>query len=311
MDRGGRYKAHKRIIAGYDVRPVAHVRRVQRAEPVLQKPDISSYRAKGPGHNVSTVAAPHPKLGVQQQVSAGLSTHAPQQPPVAVRARAKRNRRSKPRMQMAFSSLAVLLLLCGVMVSIDGFRKNKAVEAQITRQTAASANAESDEVLDDTEPTSQAVKNHTVPADAPRYIVIDKIKVKARVKALDTKANGELAVPKNIFDVGWYQSGNKPGQDGAMLMDGHVSSPRKAGVFKKLPQLSAGDSIKVERGDGKIFQYRVVKTKAFPADKVDMQSTVVPVTPGKRGLNLITCHGKVRAGTNDFSERFIVYAEEI
>lgn len=314
MDRRRPTEHSRRRIAAYDIRPVAHTRRVPRAVPAEPKPDISAYRIQGAVPLVTPQENLLKPLPVKRHTPrVEKTTHIIQEnvkKPVSIGRMRSAHRKSRRRPQLALTALAVVVFLIGVGVSIDGFRKNQEVEAQITRGVV-NAEGSADDQLDDTEPTPQAVKSHAVPLDAPRYIIIDAIGVKARIKALDTKASGELEVPKNIFDVGWYQSGNKPGQDGAMLMDGHVSSPRKAGVFKKLPNLRTGDVIKIERGDGRVFQYRVVKTKAFAADKVDMQSTVVPITPGKSGINLITCHGKVKPGTTDFSERFVVYAEEI
>jgi len=67
----------------------------------------------------------------------------------------------------------------------------------------------------------------------------------------------------------------------------------------------------VVRGDGTVLNYRVVKTQLYPADNVDMQAAITPVTAGKSGLNLITCAGQVKKGTSEFSKRVIVFAEQM
>ncbi len=67
-----------------------------------------------------------------------------------------------------------------------------------------------------------------------------------------------------------------------MLIDGHVSSWTAHGVFYGLHTLVAGDTIQIERGDGTVFNYQVVKTVVYPNNGVDMQSAMTPVTPGSR-----------------------------
>ncbi|HEY5441936.1 MAG TPA: class F sortase, partial [Candidatus Saccharimonadales bacterium] len=83
------------------------------------------------------------------------------------------------------------------------------------------------------------------------------------------------------------------------------------GVFYNIIGLTAGDTMQIVRGDGTVLNYRVVKTQLYPADNVDMQAAITPVTAGKSGLNLITCAGQVKKGTSEFSKRVIVFAEQM
>jgi hypothetical protein len=41
-----------------------------------------------------------------------------------------------------------------------------------------------------------------------------------------------------------------------------------------------------------------------------MSALLSPINAGKPGLNLITCTGDVIKGTNDFTERIVVFAVE-
>jgi LPXTG-site transpeptidase (sortase) family protein len=120
-----------------------------------------------------------------------------------------------------------------------------------------------------------------------------------------------LATPPNVFETGWYNQSAKPGQQGAMLIDGHVSSWTTNGVFYGLKDLKPGDTMQVQTGAGKIYTYRVMASQTYPSTKVDMQAALTPISPGKPGLNLITCDGQVEAGTSQFNERIIVFTEQI
>jgi LPXTG-site transpeptidase (sortase) family protein len=152
---------------------------------------------------------------------------------------------------------------------------------------------------------------YTVPADQPRYLRVAKLGINSRVLTVTMGANGELGTPSNIYDTGWYTSSSKPGTAGAMLIVGHMTGQRNLGVFTNLSQLVAGDTLTVQRGDGAVFNYRVVHIRTYPLSNVDMASALVPITPGKPGLNLITCSGTYLAAQQTYSDRLIVYAEQI
>jgi LPXTG-site transpeptidase (sortase) family protein len=110
-----------------------------------------------------------------------------------------------------------------------------------------------------------------------------------------------------IYDAGWYNASAKPGQDGAMFIYGHVSSWQANGAFYNLKKLTAGDTITITRGDNATFTYKVVSSKIYPKDDVDMNAVLAPVDASKPGLNLMTCTGTVIKGTSEFSDRLVVF----
>ena len=144
-------------------------------------------------------------------------------------------------------------------------------------------------------PTEDEVAEYTVPADRPRYLSINRLKIKnARVLPMGINSAGELSTPNNIFDVGWYYDSGKPGQGGTLLIDGHNGGPHVQGVFKDLPALGEGDIIVIERGDGAIFRYSVVESMAVSlSDSNDYMATAIktPMT-GKDSITLISCTGE-------------------
>lgn len=158
-------------------------------------------------------------------------------------------------------------------------------------------------------PTPQAIASYTVPLSDPKYITIPKSRVsQARVVRLGLLGNGQIAVPNNIYDAGWYDGSAKPGQAGAMFMYGHVSSWTADGIFYNLKKLTRGDQISITRGDNTTYTYVVVSTAIYPYTSVDMTKVLAPIDSNAPGLNLMTCTGKVISGTSDFSERLVVFA---
>lgn len=168
-----------------------------------------------------------------------------------------------------------------------------------TPRAVATNNAESAplevEEVDETPITEEARVEYTVPADHPRYISVPKLGiVNARVLPMGITATGELDTPYNIYDAGWYTSSGKPGFGGTLLMDGHNGGPNVIGIFKYLNTLEAGDLLTIERGDGAIFNYRVVENLEISLDEADsyMTTAMTSAVPGQEGLTLISCIGE-------------------
>lgn len=205
-------------------------------------------------------------------------------------------------MSKLFVLLAVAVLALGVFIAWNQHNDNKIAEqAAHQNHNAPKTN----------KPSSQAFNNYQVPPGSPRYLFIPELSVRAMVKPMGLTAKNQIASPSNVFDAGWYTNSAKPGKPGAMLIDGHVSSWTTQGIFYGLKKLRTGDQVKVQRGDGAMFTYKVVRSQVYDADHVDMRAALAPVTADRPGLNLITCDGSVIEGTNEFNKRIIVFTEQI
>lgn len=222
----------------------------------------------------------------------------------------RKNKPKRQRTKLLVPALAMAVFGFGVYVSFDGWRANKQVIAQV-EQVKKTAAATTDgevqrEIPDETPPGN--IGNYAVSPDMPRFIRIGKINVNARIFRMGLRANNQLAAPGNVHDAGWYDGSSKPGERGAMLLDGHVHGPTAPGVFYNLKKLAKGDVIEVERGDGKKFTYKVHSTKTYPADKVDMSGAMVSKVAGKPGLSIITCDGAFNSSSNEYADRLVVFA---
>lgn len=208
---------------------------------------------------------------------------------------------------LALASLAAILFVFGAGVGITQLRTNQQVKAQV-KTLAAHTTANSDQSGDSSIPSETPGTGNYHPGPLqPRKLTISSIGIDAPIVKLGIKANGELKTPSNIFDVGWYEGSAQPGELGAVLLDGHVHGPTKPGVFVNLKKLKPGDKISLQRGDGKVFTYHVVTSKSYPKDNVDMGAAFNSATPGKPGLNLITCDGSFDK-SGEYSNRLIVFA---
>jgi len=282
------------------------------AQPVKAKPQ--PYAAPV----IPSVPAPisQPKTAIASKptgvpASKPLSIDLPSASPESTLRIRRRFRISKA---LALQVAAVFMILVSGYISVTTWLVNAHVQAQTTHDSpiASSNNGADPQVVDGNQNISEApITNfaaYKVPPQSPRFVYIDKFKVQARVFKLGIGGDGALQTPHSSYDVGWYTESAGPGENGAMLLDGHALGPTKPGVFYDLKKLASGDTIRVERGDGKTFTYVVQQVSVVNAQNVPMDKLLVPIKPGAKGLNLISCTGVYNAKSESFNQRALVYA---
>lgn len=191
-----------------------------------------------------------------------------------------------------WSALGVLLL--GFFVRVATFEANYYGEKEGSERAVAERANEEEELIE-VEPTEDEIRQYTVAPDRPRYLTIEKLGInKARILPMGVNDKGELDTPNNIFDVGWYEASGKPGLGGTMIIDGHNGGPHVLGVFKSLPSLAEGDIITVERGDGVVYNYKVVESTTVALSESDEYMATAARSPerGKESVTLISCTGE-------------------
>lgn len=214
--------------------------------------------------------------------------------------------------QFAASLAAIMVLLGAGYVSIDVFMTNREVKAAFIEPKAQQTSEEEvpqTEGQDETPLPGNALSSYAVAPDRPRVLHIDKIDVATRLLPMSVNRDGSMQAPINIYDAGWYEGSSKPGEVGAVVVDGHSSGPTRDGVFGKLTDLQIGDQLRIERGDGVSFVYQVTHMEQVAKDAVDMQRLMLPYGNSLQGLNLVTCVGEYLPAEKTFSERHITYAE--
>lgn len=288
--------------------PATHTRRtfVDVVRPISERTQNGRTQAE-PLPQAMTPPIAHPPV---QPVTRHIAHHtkAPSRPYAA---RAPRRKSAASRIvRPALHALAVLLILGGVWLGWQGLQANEQVE-EAAREISSQNEVAGTTTNVPTETKTTNLSDYQVAPDMPRFIRISKLGTEARVLRVGVRADNQLAAPASIFDAGWYEGSSKPGQAGAALIDGHVSGPTQNGVFYGLEKLSSGDAIEIELGSGKKIRYKVVRSKTYDANRVDMAAALVPVTSGKNGLNLISCEGEVDTSGRHFTERIVVFAEQV
>lgn len=191
-----------------------------------------------------------------------------------------------------------LILLVVVVFALTGvgffvFRSHQA-KKPVAKLTAVKAEAKPAEAA----PVKAETKDH---------LVIDKTGVNAKVVSVGVTKEGNMDVPGNIYDVGWYSKGAKPGAKGTAVLAGHLDNAGgEPGVFAKLKDLVAGDVVKIVSPDGNEIRFKVTKTKLYGA--ADKPTEVFTSSSGSH-LNLITCTGSWDKNKSQYDKRLVVFTE--
>jgi LPXTG-site transpeptidase (sortase) family protein len=147
----------------------------------------------------------------------------------------------------------------------------------------------------------------SVAVGLPVRLSIPKIKVDSLVESVGLKADGSLAVPKDPFDVAWYNFGPRPGEIGSAVIDGHSGWINHVPVtFDNLNQLETGDKIYIIDNQGATTTF-VVREK-LEYDSTANIPEVFHSEDGQAHLNLITCAGDWNPLTQNYAKRLVIFS---
>jgi len=140
----------------------------------------------------------------------------------------------------------------------------------------------------------------------PVRLIIPVINVNAQIQYLGVNSNGEMEIPSNTIDVGWFKLGPRPGERGSAVIAGHLDGENnKAGVFINLYKLKKGNKLYIKDTEGKTISFVVRESSIYdPGYANDVFSG-----SGSAQLNLITCDGVWDGSKKSYSKRLVVFAD--
>ncbi len=147
-------------------------------------------------------------------------------------------------------------------------------------------------------------------AGLPVRLKIPAIAVNAPVEQVGLTLQGEMDVPKTTGNVGWFNLGQRPGDIGTAVIDGHFGLLKNGvgSVFDNLATLHSGDEVIIEDEKGASVSFIVREIRSFDpkADATDVFGT----NSGPSHLNLITCEGVWNKTTQRYPQRLVVFADK-
>lgn len=144
-------------------------------------------------------------------------------------------------------------------------------------------------------------------AEPPTSIVIARIGVRMPILPVGVATDGQMALPPDPADVGWYSYGPRPGDtDGATVLAAHIDSKEYGiGPMARLGELRAGDVITVvSRGTSR--RYSVASTLHLEKSSLDLTSLFARTGPPR--LHLVTCGGDFDAQKRQYEQNVVVLA---
>jgi LPXTG-site transpeptidase (sortase) family protein len=150
----------------------------------------------------------------------------------------------------------------------------------------------------------------TVYPGKPVRLTIPKLGVDAAINPLGLTAQGDMAAPADPDSAGWLASGTRPGRVGSAVINGHFGWKNDLpAIFDNLHTLQAGDTFTVEDEKHAVFSFVVRELRTYTPDQD--ATAVFQTADGKAHLNLITCQGTWNNAQKSYSERLVVFADQV
>lgn len=133
------------------------------------------------------------------------------------------------------------------------------------------------------------------------------INVDTNIQALGITSNGDMDVPSNVDEVGWFSLGPHPGEKGNAVIAGHLNGPNgKEGVFANLDKLKAGDKLFIRDSKGTLITFVVRESRIYNPGYAE---EVFSSNDNGIHLNLITCDGIWDKDKKSYDKRLVVFAD--
>jgi sortase A len=147
-------------------------------------------------------------------------------------------------------------------------------------------------------------------SDIPRRLIIPALGIDANIQDVGISRRGNMAVPSNYSDVGWYRYRATPGEQGSAVLAGHFDNGAGfPAVFGEISNLAPGDKIYVVLKNDERQEFQVISVENY--DYLNAPLDLIFNRTGGAYLTLITCAGEWLDESQVYDERTVVFAEKI
>ncbi|WP_142830187.1 class F sortase [Planococcus soli] len=153
----------------------------------------------------------------------------------------------------------------------------------------------------------QSERQQSIKGIEPTQIEIPSIGVDAAIEPTGILENGEMGVPEDVNQVGWFEPGYKAGSQGHAVLAGHVDSLNGPAVFYDLTKVKIGELVTLTDTEGRKMIFEVKEINSYQTDQAPVEE--IFGKSDKRMLNLITCTGNYSRDIGSYEERLVISAE--
>lgn len=148
----------------------------------------------------------------------------------------------------------------------------------------------------------------TTATPTPSRLRIPAIGVDAAVGPVGVEPDGQMTVPTDVDEIGWYRHGPVPGTTGSAVLAGHVDSRTQGrGAFFSLDRLAPGDEVEVTDVDGATTTWVVTGRQTIDKDVLPVEEVFRRDGPAR--LVLVTCGGAFDGSARSYRSNVIATAE--
>ena len=142
-----------------------------------------------------------------------------------------------------------------------------------------------------------------VPVSPPVALAIPSAGISARVVPEGLGPGGTLDIPPPQ-QVGWYERGAVPGQDGTTLIAGHIDDDGVPGAFLRLNAVPTGATVRITLASGRVAAYIVRRRLVLPQS--GLAGSGLLAGPGTPQLVMITCGGDYDTSTHLYLDNIVL-----
>lgn len=140
----------------------------------------------------------------------------------------------------------------------------------------------------------------------PTRVRVPALGLDAAVRPVGVGDGRQMRLPADPRVLGWYRFGPAPGNEGSVVLAGHVDSRRfGVGPLADLQTIGVGDRVEVVTGRGRTLAYRVDSIERF--DRQALPAEVFS-RAGPERLRLVTCTGPYLPDAGGYQQNLVVTA---
>ncbi len=158
-----------------------------------------------------------------------------------------------------------------------------------------------------TAPPSPTIDPFTL-AGVPTRLEVPSLGIDTYIEQVGLTPDRAMDVPKEWQNVGWYDKGYRPGEQGNAVIAGHLDTTSGGpAVFWDLDQLLPGDEVNVTYSNGDRYTFIVQESGEY---SYNAEGEVIDLIFGDsptNDLNLITCQGNWDRSNSTYDKRLVVF----
>ncbi|MGA7688116.1 MAG: class F sortase [Jiangellales bacterium] len=149
------------------------------------------------------------------------------------------------------------------------------------------------------------------PVAPPLRLRVDSVGIDMPIAATGVAQDGQMELPDDPQEIGWYQFGASPGdRRGSAVLGGHVDSVAGGiGPLARLASVQVGDTVTVAGSDGAPVDYRVENVQRITKAALPVDTLFRP--GGRHQLAVVTCGGQYIPEAGGYEDNIVVIATPV